>query len=131
MAKSFLNNASKEVIEQNFLEENPEIPIENKVVVSKEIPKMETIIFMNNRDPGVTLHFHYASKTHPLMKYDLVHGCEYILPIEIINHLEGQNPHDPYACHKRLYAKRTRADGISETYASSYVPYFQCKTVRR
>lgn len=129
-SKSLLNQAKSEVIERNFLSENPEIPTEKKVVVSKEVPEYEKVVFMNNRDPGVCLHFHYASKTHPLKHYDLMHGFTYELPVEVIKHLEGQIEWDPYACHKRLYSRRMRDDGISETFASSYVPYFQFKTVR-
>lgn len=130
MAKSILNNASQAIQDENFLLENPDIPVEKVVIVAREIPKMETVIFMNNRDPGVTLHFHYASKTHPLKHYDLVHGQRYTLPVEIIQHLEGQHDHDPYSCHKRLYARRMKDDGISENYVSGYTSYFQCKPCR-
>lgn len=129
MAKR-LNDMDGETIAKNFLVQDPEIPTEQKVVIAKEIPKMETIRFLNNRDPGVMLHFHYASKTHPLKHYDLMHGFEYNLPVEVIRHLEGQNKSDPFACHKRTYGRRMRDDGISETYANGYVPYFQCQTVR-
>lgn len=130
MAKR-LNEQSQEVVHRNFLEENPDIPTEEKVVVAQEIPKYERILFLNQRDPGVMLHFHYSSKTHPLKHYDLMHGKEYDLPLEVIQHLEGQGKNDPYACHKRMYSRRFRDDGISETYASDYVPYFQCRPVRR
>lgn len=133
MARPALNNASSEVIAKNFLEESPdltEVSTDHKVVVAKEIPKMQRIVFTNNRDPGVTLHFHYHSKTHPLKHYDLVHGKTYDLPIEVIKHLEGQNEHDPYACHHRLYGRRMKLDGFSETYVNGFVSYFQCKAVR-
>lgn len=130
MAKSVMNNCSSEVIEKNFLEQNPDIPTEQKVVIAKEIPKMEKVVFMNNRDPGITLHFHYCSKTHPLKHYDLIHGQTYDLPIEVISHLEGTNQHDPYACHERRYGRRMRQDGLSENYINGYRSYFQCKTVR-
>ena len=131
MKKTNLGEMEKEIVDRNFLEENPDIPLEKKVVVAKEIPKMETIIFQNFRDGGTTLNFHYASATHPLKHYDLVHGQEYTLPVEVINHLEGNNKSDPYSCHKRMYARRMRPDGISETYANQYVAYFQCKSVRK
>ena len=130
MAKSILNNAPQAIQDENFLLENPDIPVEQVVIVAREIPKMETIIFMNNRDSGVTLHFHYASKTHSLKHYDLVHGQRYTLPVEIIQHLEGQHEHDPYACHQRLYGRRMKEDGISETYVNGYNSYFQCKPCR-
>lgn len=125
-----LNEMDVETREKNFLEENPEIPTEHKVVVAQEIPKMQKIHFMNMRDPGVTLHFHYASKTHPLKHYDLIHGQDYELPIEVIDHLHGENKWDAYACHSRLYGRRMKADGYSETFVNGYKPYFQCKTLR-
>ncbi len=125
-----LGQAGKEIVEKNFLEENPtDIPTEQKVVVSQEIPKYTRIRFMNMRDPGITLHFHYASKTHPLKHYDLINGEEYDLPNEVIAHLEGENKQDPYACHSRLYGRRMKADGVSECYVNGYKPYFQCKRV--
>lgn len=127
---SKLKNAGSEVIQDNFLQDNEEMLTDHKIVIAKEIPKMDRIVFMNNRDPGVTLHFHYSSKTHPLKHYDLIHGQTYDLPIEVIRHLEGSNESDPYACHKRLYGRRMRADGISETYVNSFSSYFQCKSVR-
>lgn len=130
MSKSTLNSSSKEIIDRNFLEENPDIPLDQKVVVAAEIPKTQKIVFSNLRDPGVTLHFHYASKSHPLKLYDLVHGQQYELPIEVIDHLEGQRKSDPYACHTRSYGRRMRSDGITENYVSGYSPCFQCKTVR-
>src|SRR5882672_273149 len=130
MSKATLNNAKSEVINNNFLLENPDIPLEPLVQVFTEIPKMETITFTNHRDPGITLNFHYASKTHPIKHYDLVHGQQYTLPVEVIKHLEGQNGHDPYSCHKRLYGKRMRSDGVSEIFENGYVSYFRCQPVR-
>lgn len=129
MAKR-LNDMSVETVHKNFLDENPEIPPNETVVIAKEIPRYERIRFLNNRDPGEMLHFHYASKTHKLKHYDLMHGFEYDLPVEVIRHLEGQNKSDPYACHRRTYGQRRRDDGITETYANGYVPYFQCQTCR-
>ncbi len=130
--KPKLNECSKETIETNFLSENPEIPA-NEIVhphaASQEIPKFVDIVFLNNRDPGITLHFHYASKTHPLRHYDLIHGQSYKLPLEVVQHLEGSG-NDPWSCHKRLYGRRMKADGCTETYVSGYTPYFQCKHAR-
>ena len=125
-----LGEHSSEVVERNFLEENPEIPTQEKIVVAQEVPKYKKVRFMNNRDPGVTLHFHYHSATHPLKHYDLVHGIEYDLPDEICRHLEGENKHDPYACHQRLYSQRKNLEGLPECYVSGYKPYFQCKEMR-
>lgn len=133
MAKN-LGELSKDTVEKNFLQENPEIPVNEKIVVhaaSQPIPKMETIVFMNNRDPGTTLHFHYASKTHPLRMYDLIHGQQYTLPVEVIQHLEGQREFDPWACHSRMYGQRRKADGTTETFVNGYKSYFQCKSVRQ
>lgn len=126
-----LNEMKKEIIEKNFLaEEIEEIPTEVKVVVSREVPKYEKIIFQNNRDPGCTLYFHYASKTHPLKHYTLAHGFQYDLPVEVIKHLEGENATDPYSCHSRLYGSRQTEQGGYEPYVNGYKSYFQCKAVR-
>lgn len=130
MAKSYLNNASSEVQEKNFLLENPDIPTDQVVVMAKEMPKMRDITFMNNRDPGCTLHFHYHSKTHPLKHYDLMHGQKYSLSEEVISHLEGQNSYDPYSCHTRLYGSRMMSDGRTENYVNGYVACFHCKPCR-
>ena len=45
MSKSTLNSSSKEIIDRNFLEENPDIPLDQKVVVAAEIPKTQKIVF--------------------------------------------------------------------------------------
>lgn len=127
-----LNDMSSEKIEENFLEEQPDIPMNEKIVVEKvPIPKMEEIIFINNRDPGCALQFHYKSKTHPLKQYTLYHGHKHELPVEVINHLEGTNENDPWSCHARKYTMQERPDGTKEPVASSYVSYFQCKSVRK
>ncbi len=129
-----LNDAPAKVIEKNFLNEDITdlgIPTDEKpVIIAREIPAMETITFVNNRDPGVPLYFHYHSKTHPLKHYTLAHGQKYTLPVEVIRHLEGEIANDPWSCHTRKYSRRMREDGVSETYASSYVPNFQCKVAR-
>ena len=133
MAKPRLNDCTGETIEKNFLTEDMDIPVNEQVVIhpaAMPIPKFEKIVFMNNRDPGVTLHFHYHSKTHPLRHYDLIHGQTYDLPVEVIQHLEGQREFDPWACHSRLYGQRKKSDGTTETYINGYKSYFQCKTVR-
>jgi hypothetical protein len=125
-----INEQSKEEIEKNFLQEDADVLLEQKVVIANEIPLMEKIIFQNFRDPGLTLEFHYASKTHPLKRYALIHGQQYLLPVEIVKHLEGQSSMDPYSCHSRTYSQRIRADGIHETFVSGYNPYFRCQPVR-
>ncbi len=129
--KPKLNNMSSEVIEKNFLEATPDcIPTDSTVVIANEIPQYDKIIFVNNRDPGCALYFHYSSKTHPLKQYTLMHGLEYNLPVEIIKHLEGQNKSDPFSCHARIYSERKNYEGMPENYVSGYKPYFQCRSVR-
>jgi hypothetical protein len=127
--KSQLNNASKEVIEKNILLQNPEgLPTEVKglpdevtgIVISKEIPKMKKVVFLNGRDPGETLYFHYHSKTHPLKQYTLYHGQEHELPVEVIEHLES--------CGESIYAYRTGRDGHPEMYRKSMKYIFQFKS---
>lgn len=131
MAPKKMNDMDKETIERNFLQETPDcLPINETVVVATEIPKHERIIFINNRDPDCALFFHYATKTHPLKQYTLMHGLEYDLPIEVIKHLEGTNNYDPYSCHTRIYSERKNYEGNPENYVSGYKPYFQCRSVR-
>lgn len=131
MAAKRLNDMDRETIERNFLKEEQDcLPTEEQVVIAKEIPKYERIIFVNNRDPGEALYFHYASKTHPLKHYTLMHGLEYNIPVEVIKHLEGQNPLDPFSCHSRIYSQRKNYEGMPENYVSGYKPYFQCRSVR-
>lgn len=125
-----LNDMDKESIEKNFLLEDPELPTEERVVVAKEVTKYEKVRFHNLRDPGVTLHFHYHSKTHPLKHYDLIHDQIYDLPIEVIKHLEGEASWDPHACHTRIYGRKMDAEGKSVTFVNGYRPCFQLKTVR-
>ena len=129
-----LNDERPEVIEDNWLDENCQalgVPTAKEpVIVANEIPKMETFTFINNRDPGCTLYFHYHSKTSPLKHYTLVHGHQHTLPSEVVRWLEGESKIDPWSCHTRKYGRRMREDGVSETFANAYVPNFQCKAVR-
>jgi hypothetical protein len=126
-----MNEQPKEVIEKNFLAEAPDVlPTEQTVIVAKEVPRYERIVFQNNRDPGCTLYFHYCSATHPLKHYTLAHGLEYDLPVEVIKHLEGENKNDPYTCHSRMYGQRKNYEGLPENYVAGYKAHFSCKTVR-
>lgn len=126
-----LNDMDSATIERNFLKEEPDcLPPNEQVVVATEMQPYERIIFINNRDPGQALYFHYATKTHPLKQYTLMHGLEYNLPVEVIKHLEGQNGADPYSCHSRIYSARKNYEGLPENYVSGYKPYFQCRSVR-
>jgi hypothetical protein len=128
-----LGELDKETVDRNFLTEEPDVDL-NKIVhpysASMPIPQFRWITFMNNRDPGTTLHFHYASQNHPLRHYDLVHGQNYNLPEEVIRHLEGNNDIDQWSCHKRLYGRRMKSDGVTEVFVNGYTPYFQCKQAR-
>lgn len=114
----------------DLLLDDPEMPVEQIVFVSKDIPRTREIVFINNRDPSQEVQFHYHSKTHPLKRYTLFPNKQYTLPIEIIEHLEGQGQNDPYSCHKREYGERTGLNG-TELYVNNYIPYFQCRPVRK
>lgn len=109
-----LNDAKSEVIAANVLKQNPEDYAEAaapQVVVMNHIPEYRKVIFLNGRDPGVALHFHYASKTHPLKNYTLYHGFEHELPVEVIEHLES--------CAENQYAYRKTAQGEIEQFVNS------------
>lgn len=126
--KPRMNDQKKEVIEENFLNEEQAVLPNTTIQVHKEIPKMVKGIFFNHRDPGIALTFHYKSKTHPLHHYTLYHGVKTELPEEVINHLEGMNEFDPYSCHKRIYGRKMNQDsGVSETYVTNYSSLYQYK----
>lgn len=90
-----------------------------KVVVSQAIPHMEKVIFRNQRDPGHTLDFHYASKTHPFKTYTLIDGETYTLPLEVIRNLEG--------CRENVEKYRKNAQGLPEIYIAGYKTHFVCE----
>ena len=123
-----LNNAKSEVIAENVLQENPEglPPIDysstSKVVIAKHVPVYKKGVFLNGRDPGVALHFHYSSKTHPLKHYTLFHGMEHSLPQEIIDWLES--------CAECNYAYRKGEGGLPEQYVVSKNYIFQFRNVK-
>lgn len=124
-----LNEAKAEVIAENILQENPEglPPVDHeqleKIVITKVMPKYRKIVFLNGRDPGFPLDFHYSSKTHPLKIYKLLHGVEYDLPEEVIEHLES--------CNEPVYAYKKGADGHPQMYIESRKYIFQCRTPQR
>lgn len=123
-SKKILNDAKSEVIEKEFLQENPEgLPDASGIVITKYIPPMKRIVFLNGRDPGVPLEFHYASKFHPLKQYKLLHGHEYNLPEEVIEHLEQ--------CSEPQYAYRKGADGHPEMYVVSRKYIFTCRNPQK
>lgn len=122
--KSKLNNLKSEVIQENILKENPEgLPDSDGIVVAKSVPEMRRIQFINGRDPGQELTFHYASATHPLKHYTLFHGQEYDLPVEVIENLESRA--------EPVYSYRKGPSGHPEHYISSYRYIFSCRNPRR
>jgi len=92
---------------------------ENQVVVVNEMPKVEKVIFRNQRDPGHVLEFHYSSKTHPFKQYKLVDGQQYTLPIEVIKNLEQ--------CRENIEKYRRSSEGIPEIYIAGYKTHFVCE----
>ena len=121
--RKILNEAKSEVIASEILKESPEGLPEAKlaptVVIANKVPEYRKIVFVNGRDPGYPLEFHYASATHPLKQYKLLHGHEYNLPVEIIDHLES--------CNEPQYAYRKGMDGHPEMYIASRKYIFQCR----
>lgn len=124
-----LNDQKAEVIAQNHLVQNPEgletiVDQVAQVVIANHIPKMRKVVFLNGRDPGYPLDFHYSSKTHHLKHYTLYHGKEHDLPEEIIDHLEN--------CAEHQYAYRVNpSSGHPEMYTKSLKYIFQCKAVKQ
>lgn len=122
-----LNDQKSEVIEKNFLSQNPDtLPSVDgeKIVIVKKVPEMRKFVFLNGRDPGQALYFHYSSATCPLKQYTLYHGKEHVLPVEIVEHLEE--------CKEPQYAYRKNPDhGMQEHYIHSYKYIFQCKNVKQ
>jgi hypothetical protein len=122
--KSKFNQSNSSVIEENVLKQDPEGLPEAKVNVAviKEMPKMERVVFRNDRDPGMPLEFHFHSATHPLHHYKLLHGKEYTLSVEIIEHLESRRI--------PIYVYRRDADGMPQLCVNGYRHYYVCKPVR-
>jgi len=120
-----LNDAKSEVIADNILKQDPDgfeptEDVSKKIVIAKEMPKYRKVIFINGRDPGVALHFHHSSKTHPLKHYTLFHGVEHELPEEVIEKLEE--------CAENQYAYRKDSQGLPECYVSGKKYIFQFRT---
>lgn len=102
-----------------------------QIVISTDIPKMEKVRVYNLRDPGRVIEFFYASKTHPLKHYTLLHDHEYTLPYEIIDHLEGTLPGAENSCSEMIYKNETSPDGkMMKSVAQGYKGKYQCKRVR-
>lgn len=112
--KKILNDAKSKVIEENLFKENPEgLPDGTGIIVAKndKIPEYRKVIFLNGRDPGCALQFHYHSATHYLKQYTLFHGYEHELPVEVIEHLES--------CNEPQYGYRKNQEGHPEPYIIS------------
>ncbi len=120
-----LNDKKSQVIAENVLRENPEgfestKEFDNdRIIIAKHVPKYRKVVFLNGRDPGYPLEFHYSSGTHPLKQYKLIHGEEYDLPEEVIEHLETRA--------EFKYAYRKGRDGHPEMFVESYKYIFQCR----
>jgi len=128
--RSHFKDADGETIQRNLFDENPEglppiddAPIAQKIVIAQKLPEMRRICFINGRDPGVALMFHYHSKNHPLKHYTLFHGKEIDLPVEVIDHLES--------CGRPHYAYKNGENGHPEMYVKSFDYMFQCKSVKK
>lgn len=93
----------------------------DEVVVSTNMPRMEKIVFRNQRDPGHVHIFFYASGTHPYRTYKLIDGKEYTLPWEVIKNLEG--------CRENIEKYRKNSDGLPEIYIAGYKTHFVCERV--
>jgi hypothetical protein len=90
-----------------------------QVVVIKEVPDYEEVVFRNQRDPSYPLDFHYASRTHPFKVYKLIDGHKYKLPREVIKNLEG--------CKESIHKYRKNIDGDPEIYEAGYKQHFVCE----
>lgn len=118
-----LGDSKSEVVEEEFLKENPKgMPDKHGLVVARDIPEMKKITFINERDPGKALEFHYASGTHPLKHYTLYHGYDYTLTQEVIDHLEN--------CAEKIYGYRKSEQGKPEMYTKSLKYIFRCKPAK-
>ena len=92
---------------------------DEQVIIASNVPKVETVIFRNQRDPGHVLEFHYSSKTHPFKQYKLVDGKKYTLPVEVIKNLEG--------CRENIEKYRKNSEGLPEIYIAGYKTHFVCE----
>ena len=92
---------------------------EGQVVAATEMPRFESIIFRNQRDPGYPLEFHYSSKTSPFKMYKLIDGERYTLPVEVIRNLEQ--------CRENIEKYRRNAQGLPEIYVAGYKTHFVCE----
>lgn len=114
LREQYLSGPAEESIE----EVTQALKADQVVVVSKVEPH-ETIVFRNQRDPGIPLEFHYHSATTPFKMYKLIDGQTYTLPREVIRNLEG--------CRENQDAYRKNAQGVPEIYTSGFKTHFVCE----
>lgn len=95
--------------------------MEDQIVVTREKPDYERVIFRNQRDPGHVLEFHAHTKNNPFKQYKLIDGHEYNLPREIIRNLEN--------CRENIEKYRRNADGLPQIYIAGYKSHFVCERV--
>lgn len=118
---------SVEVLQENYLAGPADEPLsvvakelkDGEVVAVQEIPRMDTVVFRNQRDPGHMLEFHYASGTHPFKMYKLIDGNTYTLPVEVIKNLES--------CRENVEKYRKNSEGVPEVYVAGYKTHFVCE----
>ena len=118
---------SVEVLQENHLSGPADEPLsvvakelkDGEVVAVQEIPRMDTVVFRNQRDPGHMLEFHYASGTHPFKMYKLIDGNTYTLPVEVIKNLES--------CRENVEKYRKNSEGVPEVYVAGYKTHFVCE----
>lgn len=95
---------------------------ENQVIVAKQVPDYEWVVFRNQRDPGYPLDFHYSSATSPFKQYTLIDGQKYHLPREIVRNLEG--------CRENIEKyRKNQSTGLPEIYVAGYKTHFVCERV--
>lgn len=115
------------VIAENILKAEPEgfspLPNPDSLMITKTVPEYRKVTFLNGRDAGYPLDFHYSSKTHPLKVYKLFHGKDYDLPVEIVEHLESRR--------EPQYSYRKGDSGFQEHYISGYKYIFQLRNASR
>ncbi len=95
--------------------------MEDQIVVAKEKPEFERVIFRNQRDPGHVLEFHAHTKANPFKQYKLIDGQEYMLPKEVIRNLES--------CKENIEKYRRNSQGLPEVYVAGYKSHFVCERV--
>ena len=104
--------------EESIDEIRDELGVDHVVPV-KEMPRMEKIIFRNQRDPGHPLEFHAHTKEHPYKNYKLIDGHEYLLPYDVVKNLES--------CRENIEKFRRNSEGLPEIYVAGYKTHFVCE----